>query len=69
MKQGVVRWFDSKKGYGFIDVAGVDYFAHYKDIEMEGYKDLQEGQKVTFREKPTPRGLAAVDIKIVTNQP
>ena len=49
MSEGKVKWFDGKKGYGFVsDTAsdGTDYFVHFSEIQIEGYKTLEEGQKV-----------------------
>jgi CspA family cold shock protein len=49
MAQGTVKWFNSRKGYGFIAAAdGSDVFVHYSSITGEGYKNLQEGDPVTF---------------------
>ncbi|MBN2020514.1 MAG: cold-shock protein [Sedimentisphaerales bacterium] len=49
MAEGTVKWFNSKKGYGFIASAeGTDVFVHYSSIAVEGYKNLQEGDPVTF---------------------
>lgn len=46
---GTVKWFDVRRGYGFIsDEDGVDSFVHFRDINMEGYRKLRAGQKVTF---------------------
>ena len=47
--KGTVKWFNKQKGYGFIsDESGKDVFVHYSGINMEGYKNLEEGQKVEF---------------------
>lgn len=47
--EGTVKWFNAEKGYGFITGAdGNDVFAHYSQIQKEGYKTLAEGEKVTF---------------------
>ena len=49
MAQGTVKWFNAEKGYGFIAVdGGQDVFVHYSAIQMEGYKSLEEGQRVEF---------------------
>lgn len=49
MNNGIVKWFNPAKGFGFITKDdGVDIFVHYKDLIMEGFKNLDEGDKVTF---------------------
>lgn len=50
MNQGTVKWFNADKGYGFItnDETGEDIFVHFSAIQADGYKSLNEGQKVTF---------------------
>lgn len=57
MSQGTVKWFNTEKGYGFIanDEGGDDVFVHYSAIEMEGYKNLKEGQKVSFETEADPK--------------
>ncbi|WP_269216541.1 MULTISPECIES: cold shock domain-containing protein [Pseudomonas] len=65
---GKVKWFNNAKGYGFIIAAGrddEDLFAHYSAINMEGYKTLKAGQPVTFEVIQGPKGLHAVNIKVV----
>ncbi|MFY4722912.1 cold-shock protein [Streptomyces sp. LaBMicrA B280] len=50
MASGTVKWFNSEKGYGFIaqDGGGADVFAHYSEIQGGGFRELTEGEKVTF---------------------
>ena len=67
MNNGTVKWFNAEKGYGFItnDASGEDVFVHYSSIVSEGYKSLNEGQKVTFERESDPRDsrkLRAVNV-------
>lgn len=62
-KQGLVKWFNASKGFGFILHEGEDYFVHFKNILMDGYKSLEEGQKVTFKPATTERGKCALDVE------
>ena len=65
-KQGTVKWFSSQKGYGFVtDEGGVDYFAHYSQIKAEGFKNLQQGQKVEFSPVPGKDGKMKAEEIIV----
>lgn len=61
MPQGTVKWFNSEKGYGFIaqDGGGPDVFVHYSQIEGQGYRELQEGQRVLFETQQGRKGLEA----------
>ncbi len=70
MAQGVVKWFNDAKGFGFItpDEGGEDLFAHFSAIEMKGFKSLKEGQKVTFEVIEGPKGKQAAHIKPVTDR-
>jgi len=64
MSCGTVKWFDSKKGYGFITTEeGADVFVHYSSIEGDGYKSLDEGQKVEFEIGEGPKGQQASHVK------
>lgn len=65
MQNGVVKWFNNAKGYGFIlsEDSGEDIFAHYSAITMEGYKTLKAGQSVSFDAEQGPKGLHAVNIR------
>ena len=63
MTQGTVKWFNADKGFGFIEVeGGDDVFAHFSNIEGEGYKTLDEGQAVEFSVEEDQRGPQAVNI-------
>lgn len=63
MPTGTVKWFDDAKGYGFIEQeTGEDVFVHFSDIEVEGYKTLDEDQQVEFELEETEKGLAAVEV-------
>lgn len=56
MNSGTVKWFNAEKGYGFItDDNGGDVFVHFSAIQKEGYKTLEEGQKVTFETEADPK--------------
>ena len=63
MKQGTVKWFNNQKGYGFIEVEGEDdVFVHYSAIQKEGFKTLEEGQKVEFEVIEGNRGPQAANV-------
>jgi CspA family cold shock protein len=65
-EQGVVKWFNSSKGYGFIQrQSGEDVFVHFSAIQMEGYKTLNEGQAVEFEVKQGPKGYQAENVTAV----
>ena len=63
---GTVKWFSNERGYGFVladdDADDSEYFVHYSYIEMENYKTLRAGQKVSFVLVDTPRGIQAQEI-------
>jgi CspA family cold shock protein len=66
MRSGVVKWFNEKKGYGFIEQEdGPDVFVHYTGILGSGFKTLIEGSKVTFDIQEGPKGPAAVNVSTV----
>ena len=60
MVKGTVKWFDAKKGYGFLTVEGKkDIFVHFSAIQGEGYRTLNEGQAVEFEVEEGPKGRHA----------
>jgi cold shock protein len=62
-EQGVVKWFNASKGYGFIQrQSGEDVFVHFSAIQMDGYKTLNEGQMVEFEVKQGPKGYQAENV-------
>ena len=65
MPNGKVKWFNDAKGFGFIepDGGGPDAFAHFSAIEMDGFKSLKEGARVSFELVDGPKGLMAVHIR------
>jgi CspA family cold shock protein len=63
MANGVVKWFSDKRGYGFIEQeGGGDIFVHYSAINMDGFKTLSEGDRVTFDVEEDDRGPSAKNV-------
>ena len=62
--EGTVKWFDNKKGFGFIepDDKGEDVFVHYSEVTMEGFKTLKEGQRVSFELVEGEKGSRAANV-------
>jgi len=66
MEQGTVKWFNANKGYGFIKRdSGEDVFVHYRAISGEGFKSLDEGDRVQFEVQQGPKGLQAANVQKV----
>jgi CspA family cold shock protein len=64
MPEGTVKWFNAEKGYGFIAVdGGDDLFVHYSAIQTEGFKTLDEGQRVEFEFSQGPKGPQADTVR------
>ena len=67
MNTGTVKWFDAKKGYGFISDTATkdskDYFVHFSEIQTNGFKTLEEGQKVEFEIGEGTKGAVAKNVK------
>lgn len=60
---GTVKWFNGSKGYGFIEQEnGEDIFVHYSAIVSDGYRNLEEGQRVEFTIEQSPKGLQAANV-------
>ena len=63
METGIVKWFNGSKGFGFISrEEGEDVFVHYRSIEGEGFRTLEEGEKVQFEVTEGPKGLQATNV-------
>ncbi|MBS3970179.1 MAG: cold-shock protein [Clostridia bacterium] len=63
MKQGTVKWFNNEKGFGFIEVEGEkDVFVHFSAIAGDGFKSLEEGQRVEFEVTEGPKGPQAANV-------
>lgn len=64
MANGIVKWFNNKRGYGFINEdGGRDIFVHFSSIEMDGYKSLAEGEQVRFEIEDSERGPEARNVR------
>jgi cold shock protein len=63
---GTVKWFNGSKGYGFIErEGGADVFVHFSAIQGDGFRNLEEGQKVEFTVEQGPKGLQAANVTIL----
>lgn len=67
MAQGIVKWFNAEKGFGFIkpDDGGQDLFVHHSAIEMRGFRALQENQRVSFEVGQGQKGPQAVNVQVL----
>ena len=65
MAQGIVKWFNAEKGFGFIaqEGGGDDVFVHFSAIQMQGYKSLEENQRVEFEVTQGPKGPQAENVR------
>ncbi|HMN12078.1 MAG TPA: cold-shock protein [Bellilinea sp.] len=64
--EGTVKWFNGTKGYGFLARDnGPDVFVHFSAIQSDGYRTLEEGQKVEFDIEKGPKGLQAANVKVM----
>ncbi|HEY58105.1 MAG TPA: cold-shock protein [Anaerolineae bacterium] len=63
---GTVKWFNATKGFGFIGREdGEDVFVHFSAIQMDGYRSLEEGQRVEFSIEQGPKGLQAANVVVI----
>ena len=72
MARGFVKWFNSAKGYGFVcpeEEEGIDIFAHFSSILMDGYKTLKAGQPVEYDLHTGPKGIHATNIRLAGEAP
>ena len=66
LSKGTVKWFNSKKGFGFIErEGGEDVFVHYSALEGNGFKTLEEGQEVEFEEVEGKKGPQAENVRVI----
>jgi CspA family cold shock protein len=66
LAEGTVKWFNERKGYGFIEQeAGPDVFVHHSNINMPGFKSLNEGDRVTFEIEQGQKGPTAINVTVV----
>ena len=66
MAEGIVKWFNDRKGFGFIEQeSGPDVFVHHSGINASGFKSLKEGDRVSFEIKQGPKGPSAENVTVV----
>jgi len=64
MSTGTVKWFDSKKGFGFLlNSDGKDVFVHFSSIEGDGFRALKDGESVEYQQEEGPKGLLAKSVR------
>lgn len=69
MAKGTVKWFNQKKGFGFVARDdGPDLFVHYRSIKEEGFRTLMEGDVVEYEVQAGPKGDSAVNVKVISRQ-
>jgi CspA family cold shock protein len=65
LPEGTVKWFSNEKGFGFIErEEGDDVFVHFSQIQQDGYKSLEQGQRVSFEITEGPKGLQASEVRL-----
>jgi len=69
MTTGTVKWFDSKKGFGFIlNAEGKDVFVHFSSIEGDGFRSLKDGDQVEYEEQRGDKGLSATVVRRIASE-
>lgn len=68
MTHGTVKWFNAERGFGFIEVEGTEYFVHYKNIVGEGYRSLDDNDKVEFMPNKRDKGNWASEVRVVSDR-
>jgi len=69
LETGLVKWFNDARGYGFLqetEDSTEEYFVHFSAIDMDGFKTLKAGQKVSYTLKDTDKGIQAVNVKVIS---
>ena len=70
MPTGTVKWFDPKKGFGFVvNEKDIDVFVHYTNIESQGFRCLKSGQKVHYKEQTSHKGVEGIQVQVVSVKP
>lgn len=64
MQNGIVKWFNDQKGFGFVASHGKDFFIHFKEIQADGFKSLKEGDKVKFTPEQSPKGPVCKNLSL-----
>jgi cold shock protein len=64
MQEGIVKWFNDGKGFGFIASQGKDYFVYFKEIQKDGFKSLKQGEKVKFIAGTSAKGPIATKVTV-----
>lgn len=64
MQNGIVKWFNPDKGFGFIQSDKKEYFVYFKEIQIDGFKTLAEGDKVNFEPSSSPKGFVAKGVRM-----
>ena len=64
-REGVVKFFNDKKGFGFISSNGQDYFVHFSEIQGTGFKSLNDGALVSFKPEKNPKGQSATHVIMI----